>query len=206
MTNSSILHVRAIGNDVAYDVVIRDTLDANLDRESFRLLGSSHAEQLNTSMSDDGILTFEFRDIFLPDSTSNFEGSQGYVSYLIRTIDGLAENTPVTNSAGIYFDLNPPVITNTTESIMVSELPTVSVQSPDNELNFKIIPNPNTGSFYIKGITNGTYRIFNTVGQVVHSGGLNNDALINISEAASGIYFIEIRDGKQVDTQRFIKQ
>jgi len=194
------------GNDVAYDVVILDTLDANLDLESFRLLGSSHAEQLNTSMSADGVLTFEFRYIFLPDSTSNFEGSQGYVSYLIRTLDGLAEETPVTNSAGIYFDLNPPVITNTTQNIMVSELPIVSVQSPKNELNFKIIPNPNTGSFYIKGIANGTYRIFNSVGQVISFGQLTNDLTINMTNAPQGIYFIEIRDGEQVDTQRFIKQ
>jgi len=159
------------GNDVAYDVVILDTLDANLDRETFRLLGSSHAERLNTSMNAEGVLTFEFRDIFLPDSTSNFEGSQGYV------IDGLAENTPVTNSAGIYFDLNPPVITNTVQSVMVSELPTVSVLSPDNELDFNIIPNPNTGLFHVQGIT-----------------------------TTSGIYFIEIRMEEQVGTQRFVKQ
>ncbi len=194
------------GNDVAFDVVIRDTLDTNLDLESFRLLGSSHTERLNTQMSDDGILTFEFRDIFLPDSTSDFEGSQGYVSYLIRTLDGLAEETPVTNSAGIYFDLNPPIITNTTQSIMVSELPTVSVQSPDNELVFEIIPNPNPGIFHVQGITNAEYRIFNSIGQILHSGQLNNDALIDVSQATSGIYFIEIRADKQIGTQRFIKQ
>jgi len=151
-------------------------------------------------------LTFEFRDIFLPDSTSNFEGSQGYVSYLIRTIDGLAENTPVTNSAGIYFDLNPPVITNTVQSVMVSQLPIVSVQSPDNELGFNIIPNPNTGLFHVQGITNGRYRIFNTMGQIVHFGRLNSDTVIDIPQATSGIYFIEIRMEEQVGTQRFVKQ
>jgi len=194
------------GNDVAYDVVIQDALDVNFDRESFRILGSSHAERLSTNMSNDGILTFEFRDIFLPDSTSNFEGSQGYVSYLIRTIDGLAEETPVTNSADIYFDLNPPVITNTVQSVMVSELPTISVQSPENQLDFNIIPNPNPGIFHVQGITNGTYQIFNTMGQVIHSASLNNDAALDISEAASGIYFIEILNGEQVGTRRFIKQ
>ena len=194
------------GNDVAYDVVIQDALDVNFDRESFRILGSSHAERLSTNMSNDGILTFEFRDIFLPDSTSNFEGSQGYVSYLIRTIDGLAEQTPVTNSADIYFDLNPPVITNTVQSVMVSELSTISVQSPENQLDFNIIPNPNPGIFHVQGITNGSYQIFNTMGQVIHSASLNNNAALDISEAASGIYFIEIRDGEQVGTQRFIKQ
>jgi len=44
------------------------------------------------------------------------------------------------------------------------------------------------------------------MGQVVHSGGLNNDGTIDISEAASGVYFIEIRADEQVGTRRFVKQ
>jgi len=186
------------GNDVAYDVVIRDTLDTNLDSRTFRFLGSSHEERLRTSMDANGVLTFEFKEIFLPDSTSNFEGSQGYVSYRISTIDGLPENTPATNSAGIYFDLNPPVITNTVQSLMVSELPTVSIQSPENDLIFNIIPNPNSGIFHVQGITKGTYRVFNTMGQIIHSGRLNDDMAIDIPQAASGVYFIEIRDSRHV--------
>jgi len=153
------------GNDVAYDVVILDTLDANLDRETFRLLGSSHAERLNTRMSADGILTFEFKDIFLPDSTSNFEGSEGYVSYLIRAIDGLAEGTPITNSAGIYFDLNPPVITNTVRSIMVSDLPLpVEMTDPlsvrlDNQtavLKWRTVTETNSVGFEVQRSKDGT--------------------------------------------------
>ncbi|MFK8008111.1 MAG: T9SS type A sorting domain-containing protein [Saprospiraceae bacterium] len=108
------------GNAEAYDVVIRDTLDANFDPTTFQMVGSSHSEVLNTSMEADQFLTFEFRNIFLPDSTSDFEGSQGYVSYKIRTKDGLAEATPVENTASIYFDFNPPIVTNTTTNMMLS--------------------------------------------------------------------------------------
>jgi len=77
------------GNDVAYDVRILDTLDTNLDWSTFRVLGSSHSEVLNTSLSDEGVITFDFKDIFLPDSTSNLEGSNGHVTYMISALDGI---------------------------------------------------------------------------------------------------------------------
>ncbi len=194
------------GNDVAYDVVIRDTLDANLDLTTFRLLGSSHANRLNTILNDDErTLTFEFRDIFLPDSTSNFDASQGYVNYLISPFGGLAEETPITNSAGIYFDLNPPVITNTTQSIMVSELPTVSVEHPDNSFDFNILPNPNKGIFTVEGIPQGIYQILNTSGQIIQEGDIQNDLLIDISREAQGVYFISVTIDNETFVRRMIK-
>ncbi len=194
------------GNDVAYDVVIRDTLDANLDLTTFRVLGSSHADLLNTILNEDErILTFEFRDIFLPDSTSNFDASQGYVNYLISPFDGLAEETPITNSAGIYFDLNPPVITNTVQSIMVSELPTVSTETPDHSYDFNILPNPNSGVFTVQGISTGTYQIHNTSGQIIREGKMQNDPSIDISHQAQGVYFISIQIENEVISKRLIK-
>ncbi len=107
------------GNAEAYDVVIRDTLDANLDPSTLRLIASSHDEVLSTELKDDQYLSFNFIDIFLPDSMTNFEASQGYVMYSIQAYDNIPELTEITNSAGIYFDFNPPIITNTTENTMV---------------------------------------------------------------------------------------
>ena len=108
------------GNAEAYDVVIRDTLDLNLDYNTFQFLATSHPEVLTTTLTDNRYLKFDFHDIFLPDSTTNFDESQGYVMYRIRANEDIAEATVVNNSASIYFDLNPPVLTNTTENIMVS--------------------------------------------------------------------------------------
>jgi len=107
------------GNAEAFDVVIRDTLDPNLDPATFRVIASSHDEVLSTELKDDQFLSFNFIDIFLPDSTTNFEGSQGFVMYSIQAFDGIPETTEITNTAGIYFDFNPPVITNTTQNTMV---------------------------------------------------------------------------------------
>ncbi len=108
------------GNAEAYDVVIRDTLSPHLDPATFCVISSSHEEVLSTSLSENKFLTFYYKDIFLPDSTTNFEASQGYVAYRIKTYEDLPEGTIVQNTAGIYFDFNPPVITNTTENIMIT--------------------------------------------------------------------------------------
>jgi uncharacterized repeat protein (TIGR01451 family) len=108
------------GNAEAFHVTIKDTLSDYLDPSTFRFIASSHESVLSTSMTEERFLNFFFEYIFLPDSTSNFEGSQGYVQYSIRPFAGLEELTEVDNRAGIYFDNNPPVITNTTENVLVS--------------------------------------------------------------------------------------
>ncbi len=107
------------GNAEAYNVVIRDTLDSNLDASTFRVIASSHPEVLSTTLREEQFLTFDFTDIFLPDSTSNFDESQGFVMYRIRAQQDIDERTGIENRAGIYFDFNPPIITNTTENTMV---------------------------------------------------------------------------------------
>ncbi len=107
------------GNAEAYDVVIKDLLSEDLDLFTFRYITSSHEEVMSTYI-DDRMLTFEFRDIFLPDSTTSFDESQGYVMYSIRGNSDIEENTNVENTANIFFDYNPAVVTNTTQNTMVS--------------------------------------------------------------------------------------
>ena len=106
------------GNAEAFDVVIRDTLDASLNTASLQVISSSHRSFLTTTLEEERHLTFTFTDINLPDSTANFEESQGYVTYRILANEGLEEGTVIQNTASIYFDLNPPIVTNTTENIM----------------------------------------------------------------------------------------
>jgi len=108
------------GNAEAFDVIVRDTLDSDFDPTTFSVIGSSHSDVLSTTMSDNQFLKFDFHNIFLPDSTTNFEASQGYVMYRIKAAENISEETIVNNTAGIFFDFNPPIITNTTENKMVS--------------------------------------------------------------------------------------
>lgn len=131
------------GNDTAFVVVIRDTLDQNLDWTTFKPFAASHpyAVVLNEKT---GILTFTFDHILLPDSTTNEPASHGFVTYTVASKAGLAEETPIRNRAGIYFDLNPPIITNTTLNTLVSKLPGVSaaLDFRRSDLAVNVYPNP----------------------------------------------------------------
>ncbi|MCB0551421.1 MAG: VCBS repeat-containing protein [Phaeodactylibacter sp.] len=110
------------GNDTAFNVVVRDYLSPSLDWHTLRPLSSSHPFEA-TLNRDNGLLELQFRNILLPDSTTNEPASHGYVNFAIYAGEGLAENTTVPNTARIYFDFNPPISTNTTENVLVSALP-----------------------------------------------------------------------------------
>ena len=60
------------------------------------------------------LLIFSFDDIFLPDSASNPEGSQGYVWFQMKAKHGLDPATMLNAQAFIYFEQNPPISTNET--------------------------------------------------------------------------------------------
>lgn len=108
------------GNATAKNISIKDTLDGNLDPSSFQVISSNYQEFLNTKMIENRFIDFTFLNINLPDSSSNFDASQGYIIYKIRANADIDEAAVINNSASIYFDFNPPIHTNTTENIMVT--------------------------------------------------------------------------------------
>jgi len=99
------------GNDVAYIVVIKDTLSENADISTLRVKGASH--DFTWSLNPERELVFTFEDINLPDSTSNEPESHGYVSYSLEPSSDILPGAVIENRAGIYFDFNEPIITNT---------------------------------------------------------------------------------------------
>ncbi|WP_116127223.1 MopE-related protein [Lewinella sp. IMCC34183] len=108
------------GNDTAFDVRLEDDLSPLLDLNTFTPVAASHPYTVR--MREGGQLVYRFDDIFLPDSNVNVAGSQGFVTFEIRAHQHLADFTVVENTAGIYFDFNKPVITNTVRSTFVSDL------------------------------------------------------------------------------------
>ena len=74
------------------------------------------------------MLIFNFPNILLPDLNTNEVASHGFVKYEIYPKDGLDENTIIENTANIFFDFNPAIVTNTTNNIMVSQYPLVIEQ------------------------------------------------------------------------------
>ncbi len=97
------------GNDTAFTVYILDTLSSLLDIQSFRNGVSSHDYTLE--IIEDSILRWQFDDIYLPDSNVNEVASHGFVKFFISPQSTIEQGSVITNTAGIYFDFNPPVLT-----------------------------------------------------------------------------------------------
>ncbi|MEM9526186.1 MAG: T9SS type A sorting domain-containing protein, partial [Bacteroidota bacterium] len=107
------------GNDTALNVRLEDQLSPELDLNSFKPLGASH--DFRVDLTEGGRLQVFFDNIFLPDSNVNEVASHGFFAFEIDLKES-ALNTVVANTAGIYFDFNAPVITNTVENSIVEFL------------------------------------------------------------------------------------
>ena len=138
------------GTAAAVNIVLLDNISPYLDLESFELKASSHSVR---TQLENRTLKFYYDAIMLPDSASDPEGSKGFVNYSINTIPFLPNGTVINNTAAIYFDLNVPVITNTTLNTITYQL---SVENIKNNIHFNAYPNPfeNYINFSMDGLTN----------------------------------------------------
>ena len=157
------------GNDVADDVVVVDTLDTNLDLSTFTIINSSHPDLLEVvfDRAEQNIVNFRFENIFLPDSTTNEPASNGHITYAITPKEGLPIDTEITNTAFIYFDFNPPIITNTTSSTLVDVFPPlVSTKETEEWNDLFIYPNPTQRTINLNEEAD-LIQIFNLDGQLL---------------------------------------
>ena len=109
------------GNDTAFNITVRDTLDAKTDWSTLQMEDADHAYQLN--IKDGRYCTWQFNTINLVDSLQNEPLSHGYLTYSIKPQSSLLLGDTVRNSASIYFDLNPGINTNTQLTVVKSNPP-----------------------------------------------------------------------------------
>ncbi len=184
------------GNDTAFTVVLLDTLDPGLDRTSFHVTNMTHPVQ--TSMTAEGVLQFRFENILLPDSNIDEPGSHGFVEYRIRPRSDLTEGSVIENRANIYFDLNAPIVTNTTSNTMVSVIP--GVRGPAAaERWLSVYPNPASDRLVVETVVHGLIqpelRLVSTLGDVVSVLEMSGARVeFSLSGLSNGIYFIQLVD------------
>lgn len=185
------------GADTAFTVVILDTLSALLDPETLRLQAASHPCQLQ--VSDGRRLSVTFPDILLPGSTTNEQGSHGFVQFSIGQFPGNSPGEVIENRAAIYFDYNVPVNTNPVfHKLGVDFVQDVSsvgeVVSPVGRLS--INPNPAKGPVRISmpGVTAGVVEVFDLAGRKAgefsFSGG---EALLEKGQLPAGAYWAVLK-------------
>jgi uncharacterized repeat protein (TIGR01451 family) len=119
------------GNAEAIDIFITDTLDSKLDWSTFELLSYSHFPLVQ--LYNTGIIKFNYPKIYLPDSTNNEPESHGYVQFKIKSKNTLLPGDVINNKANIYFDFNPPIITNTATATACPVLSNLSASICNND-------------------------------------------------------------------------
>jgi uncharacterized repeat protein (TIGR01451 family) len=137
------------GTDTAFNVLVTDILDPNLDWNTFQLVATSHSVAVTFEESI-GQLNFRFENILLPDSIVNEPASHGFIKYKIRPLGGLPENTLVQNFADIFFDFNEAIRTNTTSTTYVSVIPIIDGVRDLENIAYHVFPNPFDEGFILK--------------------------------------------------------
>jgi uncharacterized repeat protein (TIGR01451 family) len=203
------IHFQNTGNAAAFNINLVDTLDTNLDLNTFQVLNSSHD---NSVLLKGNVLTFHFANIMLPDSNSNQQGSRAFVQYHIKPKAGLPLGTQIKNTANIYFDYNAPVATNTVSSQYVQTLVTNTTKPSMNNTSLEVYPNPGNGMYSLKipeALNNAelNIKVYNALGELVLNtkavAGLNK---IDLSNLQNGIYILKVDGADQSFSKTLIKQ
>ncbi|MCJ8167316.1 IPT/TIG domain-containing protein [Pontibacter sp. E15-1] len=197
------------GTDVAYRVVVVDTLSEHLDLSTLQVGAASHTYRLDVSGKGKPVLTWTFDNIMLPDSTANEPGSHGYIQFSIKPKTGLPEKTAVENLADIFFDFNSPVRTNNTLNRIYDMPPVPSEEVRLDATQIVATPHitavaPLAGMFGQEVLVNGSKFAsnaannkvyFNGVAATVVSASENELKVLVPVKAATGVLKVETADG-----------
>lgn len=186
------------GNAEAININVVDSLGSNLDLSTLHVLSAS--DSMYTQVYPGNVINFVFDSIMLPDSTNHEPESHGYIVYEILPKSNLANGTQIKNRADIYFDFNPPVLTNTTlNTIQSGDLtslctPTFLEQSSSSSFDFNIYPNPSDGVFAVKGKSQPSkITVVDHLGRVIKTlFPSSNVSTINLRGVHPGLYFIQV--------------
>lgn len=196
------------GTDTAFRVVIRDRIPATLDISTFVPGPASHP--YTVEIVDGNMLEWTFHPIFLPDSTTNEAESQGFVSFSMRQTTGNTIGTRLENAAGIYFDFNPAVITDTAWHTIGEELQAiVALDEQNGELDAIPVlayPNPfqhhvtfDLGDYQPRALR---FEMFDLQGKMIKQMDLRsrNKFTVQREGLIHGVYPFRLTDGETLIT------
>jgi len=193
-----VIRFQNTGTDTAFNIIVTDTLPIFLDPASISMVAASHPHVW--SVEGQGTVKFIFPMILLPDSNVNEPSSHGLISFRIRPRSPLTAGTVIENIANIYFDFNPPVITE--PSVLVAEFSTGVDEARDSALS--VYPNPATASIAVVGEDLASVRIISLEGRVLHQERVEAAPhRMDVHFLAAGTYFMEClhSNGQRAVTQ-----
>lgn len=179
------------GTADAINVRIEDILNSKIDETSVQMISASHLYSMQRTANS---LTWNFNDIYLQPMSVDEEMSKGYVTFKAKLKPGYAIGDIIPNTANIYFDTNPAIITNTFNTEFVAALG----NSTFNSRNFMLVPNPASSfvQIYLQNSSESikSIQIHDVLGKIIKSieDVNSNQTQVNTSEISKGIYMIKI--------------
>ncbi|MDH7444819.1 DUF7619 domain-containing protein [Aquimarina sp. 2201CG14-23] len=195
------------GTASAINVNIENILDPNLDWNTFSPTVSSHDYRIE--ITDGNKVNFIFDDINLPDSTSDEEGSNGFISYRIKPKSTSVIGDDFDNKADIFFDFNLPIITNEVKTTIVAPLSVDDFINSTSE--FKVYPIPFDNEINVHNTTAKTIdkiELYAITGAMFYNQKdvSRNEISISTDQLSAGVYFIKLTTGNDVLIQKVIKE
>ncbi len=187
------------GTDTAFRVVIRDELSQHLDAGTLRMGVASH--DYEWEIVENNTLKVIFDNIMLPDSNVNEAASHGFFKFRILPKETTELGTVVENDAGIYFDFNAPIITNTVFHTIDTSFVLIDGITFDQEVNaglpIQVFPNPlrTTANFVLSEHRYSTLQldVFDAAGRLVQQFTGSGDRLTMPADGFSkGVYFYRL--------------
>lgn len=200
------------GTDTAFKVIVNNTFPEEIDLSTLRLGSSSHpfTFQLNNRQA-----RWIFDPILLPDSGTDLQGSQGFITYEVYLHEPIDTGTVVEDSASIYFDFNPPIYTNIDFNTigLFDDFVKVSVEEIDGIELEEILTYPNPAHEKCILVFGSQYRqvqlqVFDINSRVVYEESFNETKSIEISlsDFAAGIYPFLVKSGTGIMLGKIIKK
>ncbi|MGZ3882782.1 MAG: T9SS type A sorting domain-containing protein, partial [Bacteroidia bacterium] len=193
-----------LGTAPAVNVLIKDTIDPNLNISSIQVLASSYPVQMQVNTSTREV-DFSFNTIFLPDASANEPGSHGFVRYKINLNPSLPLNTSIKNRGQIFFDYNSAVATNQTINTIVA----TNIKETAAAKTISLYPNPTNGYLTINSSATITrIEVINALGQTeLMKERINEqETSLDLSHLVQGVYFIQLYTTQGVITKKIIRE
>ncbi len=191
------------GNYPATRVLITDTLHPLLDAGSLQLLTATHGVE---AFVYDRVLYLDHQGIMLPDSASDPEGSQGQVTFRFDAVPEATIGDAILNTANIFFDQNPPIITNTVRNLYGMSAPTgVLEQGPASHV---LVRSDGAGGlFYMLDLAGGLPQrvvVQDVRGAVVLELGASASGLLPAGTLSAGVYVLAASNADHRVQHRFV--
>jgi uncharacterized repeat protein (TIGR01451 family) len=179
------------GNASAINVRVNDVLDSRLDESTIRMVSASHnytMDRLNNNVN------WYFDNIMLPPSVADTNIGKGYITFQIKPLAGYAVGDIIPNTASIYFDFNPAIVTNTFNTQFVAQLGVNDFENAD----FVFYPNPVSDLVTITVKNNSAIAnitVYDILGKMVVSQKPTtalSTQTVDLSALSKGVYLLEV--------------